>query len=192
MAEPPRSPSAAGRIDPRPAWTVVTDAPLRGLSMAREAGLVLAWDEGDHLYLLGPDGERRQDARAPGKVATGAISDDGSIIALVGDRGRLWLLGPGLEPGVERPSLSEPLALAIDPHGRFIAVASRHRNQTQLFSRAGKLVDTFETRQPLSHLVSSRPCLSCWGRHPSGPSRGLTSSRTARAWCGARSPGRRR
>jgi hypothetical protein len=34
------------RLDPAPAWTVLTDAPLKGLALAREAGLILAWDEG--------------------------------------------------------------------------------------------------------------------------------------------------
>ena len=46
---PGRTPS---RLDPTPAWTVLTDAPLRGLGLAREAGTILAWDEADGLYLL--------------------------------------------------------------------------------------------------------------------------------------------
>ena len=52
------------RLDPGPAWTIVTDAPLKGLVMAREAMRVLAWDEagGDvararQLLGLPPDGE---------------------------------------------------------------------------------------------------------------------------------------
>lgn len=154
------NPRPPGGIDPRPAWTVVTDAPLRGLSMAREAGTVLAWDEGDHLYLLGPDGGRRVVSRAPGKIVSGAISDDGSLIALVGAKSRLWLIGPDLELVADRPAPSDPVAMAIDPHGRFVAVSSR-ANQTQINARNGRVADKFETRQALAHLVfvPSQPIL---------------------------------
>src|SRR4051812_46996884 len=99
MPEPARRPS---RMEPQPAWTVVTDAPLRGLALAREAGLILAWDEGDHLDLLGLDGDRRAGTRAPGRIVTAAIADDGSLVALVGDRGQLWLLGDDLGLIAER------------------------------------------------------------------------------------------
>ena len=40
------------RIDPETAWTVVTDSPLKGMALAREAGTILAWDEGNQLYLF--------------------------------------------------------------------------------------------------------------------------------------------
>src|SRR4051812_44674386 len=104
----PESTSRPTRIDPQPAWTVVTDAPLRGLALAREAGAVLAGDEGAHLSLLGLDGDRRAVARAPGRIAAAAISDDGTLVALAGDRGQLWLLGPGLELVVERAGVPDP------------------------------------------------------------------------------------
>ncbi len=160
MIDPAPGPARRPRIDPRSAWTVVTDAPLRGCSLAREAGVVLAWDEGDHLYLLGAGGERRATSRAPGKILTGTLSDDGSLIALVGDRSRLWLLGADLETIAERPAPPDPLALAVDSHGRFVAVSSR-TNRTQLVNRHGQNVDHFETRQALSHLtfLATKPIL---------------------------------
>ena len=45
------------RLEPETAWTVVTDSPLKGLALAREAGTILAWDEGNQLYLLNAQGE---------------------------------------------------------------------------------------------------------------------------------------
>ena len=186
----PESAASPTRIDPQPAWTVVTDSPLRGLALAREAGTALAWDEGDNLYLLGLDGDRRAVARAPGKIAAAAVSDDGSLVALAGDRGQLWLLGPGLELVVERAGVPDPLALAIDPHGRYVAVSSKSSGRTQLWTRQGKAAGQFEARQALAHLafVASRPILlgaSTYGTlagmelMPAGPGGGL---RAAVAW----------
>ena len=59
------------RIDPEIAWTVVTDSPLKGLVLAREAGTILAWDEGNQLYLLDIQGESLSSSRVPNKVLAG-------------------------------------------------------------------------------------------------------------------------
>ena len=59
------------RLAPAVAWTVVTDAPLRGLALAREAGRILAWDETDTLTLHDADGSTRATARAPGRIIAG-------------------------------------------------------------------------------------------------------------------------
>ena len=47
------------RLEPETAWTVVTDSPLKGLALAREAGTILAWDEGNQLYLFDVRGRAR-------------------------------------------------------------------------------------------------------------------------------------
>src|SRR5690348_13767348 len=108
----------SGRIEPAPAWTVVTDAPLAGLAFAREAGMVLAWDETDLLALIDARGARQTTLRADAKIVTAAISDDGMLIAVVMTGGRLLLLGRDLEPLEERSSPPDPSAVAVDPHGR--------------------------------------------------------------------------
>ena len=56
MAEP--SGRTSTRLEPETAWTIVTDSPLKGLAFAREAGRILAWDEGNQLYLLSAQGNR--------------------------------------------------------------------------------------------------------------------------------------
>ena len=61
----------------------MTDSPLKGLSFAREAGTILAWDEGNQLYLLNVQGESLSFSRVPNRINSAAISDDGSLIALL-------------------------------------------------------------------------------------------------------------
>lgn len=148
------------RLDPATAWTVLTDAPLKGMALAREAGLILAWDEGDQLYLLDLKGQHRSVSRAPNHVLNGAISDDGSLIALLGEGSRLWLLGADLDLLAERSGPPEASVLAIDPHGRYVAVSSRTAS-VQFFSRHGRPCGKFEPRQPLAFVqfVADRPIL---------------------------------
>jgi hypothetical protein len=153
----------ATRIEPVVAWTTVTDAPLKGASFAREAGTILAWDEGDQLYLLDTMGEHLSTSRVPFKIQLGAISDDGSLIALVsGGRGDLSviLLSADFDVLFERPAPSEPTFLAIDPHGRYLVIGSRSGG-VSLFNRYGRPAGHFETIQPLAHLcfVPDRPFL---------------------------------
>ena len=148
----PDGPRTSARLDPAVSWTVLTDAPLLGLSHAREAGLLLAWDDGAHVYLVDGGGDRRYESRAPEKIVSAAISDDGTLVALLLAKSRLLLLGPELEPIDERAAPAEATNLAVDPHGRFVAVGTK-TSETALFTRYGKPSVKFETRQPLAHLV---------------------------------------
>src|SRR4051794_39904245 len=148
------------RFEPAPAWTVLTDSPLKGLALAREAATILAWDEGDQVYLLDAHGQHRSVSRAPGPVVAGGPSGGRTLVALLLEGTRLLLLSADLEPIAERPAPSEPSALAVDPHGRYVAVASR-MSSTHLFTRYGRTSGKFETRQALAHLVflPDRPTL---------------------------------
>jgi hypothetical protein len=157
---PERTVRQQSRLDPAPAWTVLTEAPLKGLSLAREAGRILAWDEGEQLYLLDQRGEHQSVAQAPGKVLAGAISDDGALIALLGEGSRLWLLGADFEIVADRQAPPESWSLTVDPHGRYVAVASK-LSLTQFYNRFGRPAGRFETIQALAHLafVPARPFL---------------------------------
>jgi len=148
------------RLEPETAWTVVTEAPLKGMALAREAGSVFAWDEADQLYQLDLKGQYRSVTRAPAKVIAAAVSDDGSLIALLGPGGRLWLLDADLNVMVERQAPPDPLALAVDPHGVYVVVSSR-LSVNHVYNRYGKPAGKFETHQPLAFLafVASRPLL---------------------------------
>jgi hypothetical protein len=142
----------SNKLDPGVAWTIVTDAPLKGIALAREALRLLAWDDAGQVYLLDTEGQFLAVSRTPGPVLFGAISDDGSLIALVGEGARLWLYGADLEMFDDRAVITDPTALAIDAHGRYLAVASK-MNLVQFYNRHGKLAGRFETRQHLSLLA---------------------------------------
>ena len=150
------------RLEPATTWTVVTDSPLKGLSFAREAGTILAWDEGNQLYLLNTRGESLSTSRVPNRILTGAISDEGSLIALLveADGAGLLLLSADFDVLSERPAPSEASFVTIDPHGRYLAVGTRH-NALHLINRYGRPAGRLETMEPLSHLcfVPGRPLM---------------------------------
>jgi hypothetical protein len=149
MPEPTGRPSS--RLEPAPAWTVLTDSPLKGLALAREAATILAWDEGDQVYLLDTRGEHRSVSRAPDKIVAATISDCGTLVALLVERSRLLLLSADLETIADRSAPPDAQAVAVDPHGRYVVVASRI-NVNQFYTRFGKPAGKFATRQPLAHL----------------------------------------
>jgi hypothetical protein len=148
------------RLDPAPAWTVLTDSPLKGLALAREAALVFAWDEGDQLYLLDSRGQHRSVARAPGRIQAASISDTGTLVALLLAGSRVLLLSADFEPIADRSAPSEPTALAVDAHGRYVAAATR-TGGIHFYTRHGRLAGTCETRLALAHLafVPAQPFL---------------------------------
>lgn len=149
----PDSPArTSARLEPETAWTVVTEAPLKGLGLAREAGSVFAWDEAGQLYLLDLQGDFRSVGRAPGKVIAAAVSDDGSRVALLGEGSRLWLLDADLGVVAERQGPSDAVALAIDPHGRYVVVSSR-MSVNHFYNRFGRPAGKFDSLQPLEFLA---------------------------------------
>jgi hypothetical protein len=142
------------RLDPSATWTMVTDSPLKGLLLAREAGTVLAWDEGNQLYLLNVQGESLSTTRVPNRILGAAISDEGSLIALLAepeDSG-LLLLSADFDVQVERAAPSEASFATIDPHGRYIAIGTR-RSGLHFINRYGKAAGRLETLESLAHLV---------------------------------------
>ena len=52
----------------------------------------------------------------------------------------------------DREVVAEPLGVAVDPHGRYVAVPSRMA-QTHLYTRFGRKAGEFETLQPLAHVA---------------------------------------
>jgi hypothetical protein len=160
MAE--MSERASTRLEPETAWTMVTEAPLKGLCFAREASRILAWDEGNQLYLLNLQGESLSFSRLNDRVTAGAISDEGSLVALLeeADEPRLLLLTADFDISVERPAPSEASFLTIDPHGRYVAVGSRV-GAVSFFNRFGRAAGRLEAIQPVAHLcfVADRPFL---------------------------------
>ncbi len=151
---------AAMRIDPETAWTVVTDSPLKGLALAREAGTILVWDEGNQLYLFDIQGESLSCSRVPSRIVSGAISDDGSLIALLveAEGGELLLLDADFSVAHQKPAPSDAAFVTIDPHGRYVAVGTRH-GLLHLINRYGRPAGRVETIETIAHFcfIPDRP-----------------------------------
>ncbi len=140
------------RIDPAPAWTVHTDAPLKGMVLAREAGTILAWDERGQLYLLDLLGNHRSVSRAPARILAGTISDNGACIALLGEGSRLWFLGADLDMIADRPAPPTPRTWPSTRTGATSRSAPR-LSMIQFYNRHGKQAGRLETRHAMAHLV---------------------------------------
>jgi hypothetical protein len=158
MSDP--GPRTLTRIDPEIAWTVVTDSPLKGLALAREAGTILAWDEGNQLYLFNILGESLSSSRVPNKILAGAISDEGGLIALLVEAEDAGLLLLNADFGVveQRPAPSEASFVSIDPHGRYVAIGTRH-GILHLVNRYGRPAGRLETLESMAHFcfVADQP-----------------------------------
>lgn len=101
-------------------------ASARGLSWAREKCAVLAWDEGDSLYLIDQAGALQARTRFPERIAAAAMADDGSTIVIATESGSLsWLL-PDLSIRRRQSTSSRPTALAVDPQGNYVVVATEN------------------------------------------------------------------
>src|SRR5579885_1725604 len=142
----------SSRIDPEAAWTVVTDSPLKGMALAREAGTILAWDEGNQLYLFNVRGESLSYSRVPNRILAGAISDEGSAIALLieSDDVDLLLLDADFSVEQQKPAPSEATFVSLDPHGRYLAVGTR-RGLLHLLNRYARPVGRIETLESIAH-----------------------------------------
>src|ERR1700758_3861398 len=148
------------RLEPSATWTVVTDSPLKGMAFAREAGTILAWDEGNQLYLFDVRGEALSYSRVPSRILAGAISDEGGLIALLveAENVELLLLDADFSVEQQKPAPSEASFLTLDPHGRYLAVGTRH-NVLHLLNRYARPVGRLETIETVAHFgfVADQP-----------------------------------
>lgn len=69
------------------AWSHPLSARPRGLSLAREKGLLLSWDEAHWLYLHDSHGKRQAQVQAGGDLVAACASDDGTGVVAVGSKG---------------------------------------------------------------------------------------------------------
>jgi PQQ-like domain len=136
----------------RALWSQKTTAALRGLSLARERGWVLAWDAQHWLYLFNRNGEKQAQLQAPGPLAAAVAADDGHTFAAAGQGGEVWLLAPDLMPRWTKSVGQRAVSIAIAPLGQFVAVADAGGN-VHLFDRKGSEIWQVSTARPLQHLV---------------------------------------
>lgn len=132
-------------------WTHNTVARLAGLSLAREAGLILAWDQSQRLTIWDRTGQRKATTALVLPAVAAAISDDGKQVVAAGSGGQIWWLDADLKLQFDHDLKTSPLAVALEAFGDYVAVSDRER-RTHVFNRLGKTVTTFETPRALHHL----------------------------------------
>jgi hypothetical protein len=143
-----------------PVWSQSLQAEPCGLSLAREKGWLLAWDQKHWIHLFNQAGQVQARARFPRSIAQCAIADDGSGAVAAGQQGELHWLAPDLTTRWQR-ALDNPLvAVAIDPFGFFLA-ATDTRGGIHLLDNTGSVVAKGPCPSPLRHVafVPSRPLL---------------------------------
>jgi hypothetical protein len=142
-------------------WSQTLTEPLRGLALARERGMVLAWDAADGLHLYNRKGERQALIRAPAPVAAAGCADDGASYAVAAaDPPRVWLLAPDLMPRWDCPLPQPPVGLALSPLGERLAIACAG-GALHVLDGKGRPCWQADTPRPLRHLafVPERPIL---------------------------------
>jgi hypothetical protein len=183
---------------------------LLGLVLAREAGLLLAWDAGQRLYLWNRLGQLRARLGLHFPIAAAAISDDGSRVLVAWERGasapsgaggELWWLDHDLNLLLDMHLPLRPLAVALEPLGLLAAVSS-HDRRTTLLSKHGKPITSIESIRPLHYLrfPSNQACMvgaadfgliaafdisgqPLWRHAPVLHAGGLCEAGEGRGWC---------
>jgi len=139
-------------LKPHLRWSQITDAPLAGLDFAREAGLILAWDDAHNLYVIDSAGNRVRSTRTPVPLLAATISDDGEQIIAAGKDGDIWWLGKSLEPRLHQGTHRHLLGIAVSPQGEYLAV-SLNDNHTYIYDCLGRRVTNLLTHRPLRFLT---------------------------------------
>ena len=147
-------PGSEGGGSPHPieAWSHLTDFPLQGMAFAPEPERLLVWDESGLVILLNAHGQRLAQVRAPEPIAAASISGDGSRIAVVMRGARFQLLDEGLGLVKDRACVFDPVAVALDAHGRYTAISSRSC-RIAFYSRYGVAAGTYDGHQPPTQLT---------------------------------------
>lgn len=165
------SPCPSGQ-PPSLLWRISLGSTPRGVTLAREKGWLLAWDDQDWLHLYDRLGQRQGHVRVPGPLAAACAADDGSALAAVGSRGQVWFLAPDLTVRWEHHLGVAAAAAALDPFGQYLAVADI-RARLIVFDRLGRRRVEVQCPRPLHRLafIPVRPNLvgasdvglvACW------------------------------
>jgi hypothetical protein len=131
-------------------WTTPLDESPLGLLHQREAGGLVVWGERGGLTALSRRGTVQARTRFPEPPRV-AVADDGSaVVAATADQ--LSWLAPEQQARWQRSIPSPATAVALDPFGRFLAVADG-QSRLEILDRDGRRVLTAECPRPFRHLV---------------------------------------
>ena len=132
-------------------WVFVADTPVEAVHLSSETQKILIRDQSGRVVCLSTEGELLASEVTPEPIRISAADQAGQLIALVLGKRSLVFMDWDLNLLVERKLHSEPISLAVDPLGLYVAVGFIG-NETRLYTRQGKPAGDFETRQPLAHM----------------------------------------
>jgi hypothetical protein len=133
-------------------WNWFAGGPLRGCKLMREKQRVIAWDDGNTIYLFDAFGDLIADARLEKEIIEVAASDDGDAIVAVSRNGDLWWYDKELNPSFRVQNAFDALGIAVDPHACYAAVAGVG-GQVVVYGRDGRKYHAFETRPAVKRLA---------------------------------------
>jgi len=110
------------------------------------------WDDHQWLSLLNRTGERQAQHHRKSRILGAAISEDGSLIAVVDAENHVAILGPDLHSIWEKKLSQKLHTVALDSFGEHIAV-SEVTGRIRLLDRNGQLVRDFQCPRPAHHLA---------------------------------------
>jgi hypothetical protein len=148
MKNPPASSPAE---DWEVVWTRTFSASAKGLSLSQEQHTLLLWDSARWLHLLNSAGQTQAQRHFPGLTAA-AIAEDASALAMADEVGNIRWLAPDLSERWEKRLPEAIHALAVDPHGQYLAAATSG-SQVFIFDRTGQNRCQFRVPRPLANLV---------------------------------------
>ena len=139
-------------------WRLQLDHPISQISLARETGDILAWDEQGCISLINRAGKLNESIRSRHGFLDAVISDNGQRVCAISKKGILYWLTRNLQLDMKFSVDSQPVAIALSPHGEYTLV-SFHQNNPVVYDVRGKRVDQFDTTQSLEFMefVSDAP-----------------------------------
>jgi len=132
-------------------WVFVADTPVEAVHLSSETQKILIRDQSGRVVCLSSEGELLASEVTPEPIRISSADQAGQLIAFILGKRSLVLMDWDLNLLVERKLHSEPISLAVDPLGLYVAVGFIG-NETRLYTRQGKPAGDFETRQPLAHM----------------------------------------
>ncbi|MEX0718308.1 MAG: hypothetical protein WD066_17065 [Planctomycetaceae bacterium] len=135
---------------PRRHWSFAADAPLVALETARETGETILADSSGGLYRLDRNGRVAGVTHGFHGIRRLCWSDVGGGAVLI-DEARLMRLDPDLGVAWSIELRDAARAIAIDPHGHYVAAALAN-GETLIFDPAKRRIARYETIRPLSFL----------------------------------------
>ncbi|MFM7316679.1 MAG: hypothetical protein ACKO5E_07000, partial [bacterium] len=133
-------------------WVFVADSPIEAVHLAGESQMMMVRDQSGRTQVISTEGEILASDVASDIIRLSAADQSGELAAMILGKRKMVFLDWDLNLLVEKTLHSEPVALAVDSLGLYVAVSFPGK-ETWIFTRQGKKVASFDTRQPLARIA---------------------------------------